>query len=153
MIVLTGGGVAVDQDFQRAPEPGGEVQAGPGRTASAKFGYSAGSGAGGPGSVPSWPGVWPASASVCPTTKVIVMASTPSVAASRRMDSAGSPRDLFTIAIIEDADPEEIPMWMARIAPVEERRHEGIRHLVGEPTLNAVYQVVAEDDLSRPIPA
>ena len=42
---------------------------------------------------------------------------------------------------------------MARIAPVEERRHERIEHLVGEPTLNAVYQVVAEDDLSRPIPA
>jgi hypothetical protein len=42
---------------------------------------------------------------------------------------------------------------MARIAPVEERRHERIKHLVGEPTLNAVYQVVAEDDLSRPIPA
>jgi hypothetical protein len=63
------------------------------------------------------------------------------------------PRDLFTIAIIEDADPDEIPMWMARIAPVEERRHQRIKHLVGEPTLNAVYQVVAEDDLSRPIPA
>ena len=61
------------------------------------------------------------------------------------------PRDLFTIAIIEDADPAEIPMWMERIAPVEERRHERIKHLVGEPTLNAVYQVVGEDDLSQPI--
>ena len=63
------------------------------------------------------------------------------------------PRDLFTIAIVEDADPEEIPMWMARIAPVEERRHQRIRHLVGEPTLNAVYQVASDDDLSQPIPA
>jgi hypothetical protein len=39
------------------------------------------------------------------------------------------------------------------VAPVEERRQERIKHLVGEPTLNAVYQVVGEDDLSRPIPA
>ena len=63
------------------------------------------------------------------------------------------PRDLFTIAIIEDADPAEIPLWMERIAPVEERRHERIKHLVSEPTLNAVYQVTGDDDLSRPIPA
>lgn len=63
------------------------------------------------------------------------------------------PRDLLTIAIIEDADPAEMPLWMERIAPVEERRHQRIRHLVSEPTLNAVYQVVADDDLSRPIPA
>jgi hypothetical protein len=40
-----------------------------------------------------------------------------------------------------------------RIAPVEERRHERIKHPVGEPTLNAVYQVVGEDGLSGPIPA
>ena len=63
------------------------------------------------------------------------------------------PRDLFTIAIIEDADPKDIPMWMERIAPVEERRHERIKHLGSDPTLNAVYQVVGDDDLSRPIPA
>jgi hypothetical protein len=63
------------------------------------------------------------------------------------------PRDLVTIAIIGDADPAEIPTWMARIAPVEERRHERIKHLVSEPTLNAVYQVVGDDDLSQPIPA
>jgi hypothetical protein len=44
-------------------------------------------------------------------------------------------------------------MWMERIAPVEERRHERITHLVSEPTLNAVYQVVGDDDLSQPIPA
>ena len=61
------------------------------------------------------------------------------------------PRDLFTIAIIEDADPAEIPLWMERIAPVEERRHERIKHLVSEPTLNAVHQVTGDDDLSRPI--
>jgi hypothetical protein len=42
---------------------------------------------------------------------------------------------------------------MERIAPVEARRHERIKHLVGEPTLNAVYQVVADDDLSRPLQA
>lgn len=61
------------------------------------------------------------------------------------------PQELFTVAIIEDADPADIPAWMERLAPVEQRRHERIRHLVGEPTLNAVYQVVAEDDLSKPI--
>ena len=63
------------------------------------------------------------------------------------------PQDLFTIAIIDDADPAQIPMWMERIAPIEARRHERIKHLVSEPTLNAVYQVMAEDDLSQPIPA
>lgn len=65
----------------------------------------------------------------------------------------GDPRDLVTIAIIEDTDPAELPVWMERLAPVEARRHERIRHLVGEPTLNAVYQIVGDDDLSRPIPA
>lgn len=40
---------------------------------------------------------------------------------------------------------------MSRIMPIEERRYERIKHLVGEPTLNAVYQVIAEDDLSQPI--
>jgi hypothetical protein len=44
-------------------------------------------------------------------------------------------------------------MWMERIAPVEERRHERIKHLVSAPTLNAVYQVVGDDDLSQPIAA
>src|ERR1700750_852308 len=63
------------------------------------------------------------------------------------------PRDLFTIAIVEDADPEEIPMWMARIAPVGERRHQRIRPLVGDPTLTAVYQVASDAALSQPIPA
>lgn len=47
-------------------------------------------------------------------------------------------RELFTLARIEPAD---IPAWMAGITPVEERRYERIKHLVGEPTLNAVYQV------------
>ena len=67
--------------------------------------------------------------------------------------SLEDPRDLFTIAIIEDANPEEIPMWMERITPVEERRHERIKHLVSEPTLNAIYQVIGDDDLSQPIQA
>src|ERR1700735_4997945 len=61
------------------------------------------------------------------------------------------PQELLTLAIIDDADPAEIPAWMEKIAPVEARRHERIKHLVGEPTVNGAYQVVAEDDLSRPI--
>ncbi|PXX56451.1 hypothetical protein DFR70_1193 [Nocardia tenerifensis] len=61
------------------------------------------------------------------------------------------PRELFTVALIENADPADIPAWMARLTPIEERRYERIRHLVSEPTLNAVYQVIAEDDLSQPI--
>ncbi|MFD8704063.1 hypothetical protein ACFV1W_15820 [Kitasatospora sp. NPDC059648] len=40
---------------------------------------------------------------------------------------------------------------MERLAPVEERRFERIKDLVGPPTLNAVYRVVAEDHLSQPI--
>jgi hypothetical protein len=63
------------------------------------------------------------------------------------------PQELFTLAIIDDADPAEIPAWMERLTPIEQRRHERIKDLVGEPTLNAVYQVVAEDDLSKPITA
>jgi hypothetical protein len=63
------------------------------------------------------------------------------------------PRDLFTIALIEDASPADVAPWMERIAPVEARRHERIKHLVSEPTLNAVYQVAADDDLSRPLQA
>ncbi len=63
------------------------------------------------------------------------------------------PQELCTLAIIEDADPAEIPAWMARIAPVEARRHDRIKHLTGDPTVNAVYRVVAEDDLSQPITA
>jgi hypothetical protein len=82
------------------------------------------------------------------TGRVATAPSTPGWASSTSRNRVATVR-----TIIEDADPEEIPMWMARIAPVEERRHERIKHLVGEPTLNAVYQVVAEDDLSRPIPA
>ncbi|MFC9436203.1 hypothetical protein [Nocardia sp. NPDC057030] len=61
------------------------------------------------------------------------------------------PRELFTLALIEHAEPADIPVWMERIAPIEERRYERIKDLVGEPTLNAVYQVVAEDDLAQPI--
>ncbi|MFI7002984.1 hypothetical protein [Nocardia sp. NPDC050175] len=61
------------------------------------------------------------------------------------------PRELFTLALIEHAEAADIPAWMERLTPIEERRHERIKHLVGEPTLNAVYQVVAEDDLSQPI--
>ncbi|MDI2127306.1 hypothetical protein [Yinghuangia seranimata] len=61
------------------------------------------------------------------------------------------PRELLTIALIPDATVDDIPVWMERLAPVEERRHERIKHMVGEPTLNAVYQVVGDDDLSRPI--
>ncbi|MEU8922123.1 hypothetical protein AB0D10_14480 [Kitasatospora sp. NPDC048545] len=40
---------------------------------------------------------------------------------------------------------------MERFAPVGERRFERIEDLVGPPCLNAVHQVVAEDDLSKPI--
>ncbi|MGW2375790.1 MULTISPECIES: hypothetical protein [Kitasatospora] len=40
---------------------------------------------------------------------------------------------------------------MERLGPVEERRFERIKDLAGPPTLKAVYQVVAEDDLSQPI--
>ncbi|MFI6850539.1 hypothetical protein OG535_03075 [Kitasatospora sp. NBC_00085] len=62
------------------------------------------------------------------------------------------PQKIVTIAIIEgDHGPESIQEWMERLAPAEERRFERIKDLVGPPTLNAVYQVLAEDDLSRPI--
>jgi hypothetical protein len=61
------------------------------------------------------------------------------------------PAELLTVAIIDDVDPADIPGWMEKIAPVEARRHERIKHLIGEPTLNGVYQVVANDDLSKPI--
>jgi hypothetical protein len=61
------------------------------------------------------------------------------------------PQEMVTLAIIDDADPAEIPGWMEKIAPVEARRHERIKHLVGEPTVNGIYQVVADDDLSKPI--
>ncbi|HEY1917222.1 MAG TPA: hypothetical protein VGH27_16780 [Streptosporangiaceae bacterium] len=61
------------------------------------------------------------------------------------------PRELITLAIIEDGDPADIPGWMEKIAPIEQRRHERIKHLVSAPTVNAIYEVVAEDDLSQPI--
>ncbi|WP_225732464.1 MULTISPECIES: hypothetical protein [unclassified Nocardia] len=61
------------------------------------------------------------------------------------------PREIFTIALMEDADPADIPAWLERLNPIEMRRYERIKDLVSEPTLNAVYQVVAEDDLSQPI--
>ncbi|MET8545508.1 hypothetical protein ABZW03_33465 [Kitasatospora sp. NPDC004799] len=61
-------------------------------------------------------------------------------------------REIVTIALIEgDHGPESIEAWSERVAPVEARRFERIKDLVGPPSLNAVYQVVAEDDLSRPI--
>jgi hypothetical protein len=63
------------------------------------------------------------------------------------------PRDLCTLAIIDDAEPEDIPVWMERIAPIERRRYERIKDLVSEPTVNAAYQVVAEDKLGEPIAA
>ena len=61
------------------------------------------------------------------------------------------PNELMTMVVIDDADPADIPGWMEKIAPVEARRHGRLEHMVGEPTVNAVYQVVAEDDLSKPI--
>ncbi|GAA5076292.1 hypothetical protein [Nocardia iowensis] len=61
------------------------------------------------------------------------------------------PRELFTLAVLENTEPADIPVWLERIAPIEARRYERIRHLVSEPTLNAVYQVIAEDDLGQPI--
>ncbi|MBV6699781.1 hypothetical protein [Kitasatospora aureofaciens] len=61
-------------------------------------------------------------------------------------------REIITIALIEgDHEPADVQAWAERLAPVEERRYERIKDLVGPPTLNAVYRVVAEDDLSRPI--
>jgi hypothetical protein len=63
------------------------------------------------------------------------------------------PGELLTVAIIEEGDPADIPGWMEKIAPIEQRRHERIKGLAGDPTVNAVYQVLAEDDLSRPLAA
>lgn len=75
-----------------------------------------------------------------PRTKVI--------SASALEDS----REIITIALIEgDHGPESMQAWMERMAPVEARRFERIKDLVGPPTLNAVYQVLAEDDLSKPL--
>ncbi|NUR85179.1 MAG: hypothetical protein HOY71_13930 [Nonomuraea sp.] len=65
--------------------------------------------------------------------------------------NAEDPRELITIALIENADISEIPVWMERLGPIEMRRYERIKDLVGEPTINAVYEVVAEDNLSKPI--
>ncbi|AUY53420.1 MULTISPECIES: hypothetical protein [Streptomycetaceae] len=63
-----------------------------------------------------------------------------------------NPQEIVTIAIIEgDHGPESVQEWMERLAPVEERRFERIKDMVGPPSLNAVYQVLAEDDLSKPI--
>ena len=42
---------------------------------------------------------------------------------------------------------------MERIAPIEQRRYERIKDLVSDPTVNAVYRVVAEDALGEPIAA
>jgi hypothetical protein len=63
------------------------------------------------------------------------------------------PREVLTLAIIEDGDPADIPAWMEKIAPIEQRRYERIKDLVSEPTVNEIYEVVAEDDLSQPIDA
>ncbi|RJO79212.1 hypothetical protein D5S18_02410 [Nocardia panacis] len=63
------------------------------------------------------------------------------------------PRELMTIAIIRDAAPADIPVWLEKLAPVEARRFDRIKDMVGAPTLNTVYQVVAEDDLSKPLSA
>ncbi|MEU3498539.1 hypothetical protein [Kitasatospora cineracea] len=63
------------------------------------------------------------------------------------------PQELCTVAVIEDVEPADIPVWMERLAPIEERRYQRIRHLVSEPRLNAVYRVVAEDALAHPVAA
>jgi hypothetical protein len=63
------------------------------------------------------------------------------------------PSELLTVALIDASGPEEIPVWMQRLGPIEARRHERIKALVGEPLVHGLYQVVAEDDLSRPIHA
>jgi hypothetical protein len=63
------------------------------------------------------------------------------------------PQELITLALIERGEPSEIPAWLERIAPIEERRQERIQHLVTAPSLNAIYHVVAEDDLSQPLSA
>jgi hypothetical protein len=62
-------------------------------------------------------------------------------------------RELCTLAVVEDVAPEDIPVWTERVAPIEQRRYERIKHLVSEPTVNAIYRVVAQDALGEPIPA
>ncbi|KJS53632.1 hypothetical protein VM98_24070 [Streptomyces rubellomurinus subsp. indigoferus] len=63
-------------------------------------------------------------------------------------------RELITVALIEgDHTPESMGEWMEKMAPIEARRYERIKDLVGPPTLNAVYQVQAEDNLSQQITA
>ncbi|OKJ13528.1 hypothetical protein [Kitasatospora sp. CB01950] len=64
-----------------------------------------------------------------------------------------NPRELCTVALIEGVEAEDIPRWMERLAPIEERRYRRIRHLVSEPTVNAVYRIVSEDALAHPIAA
>ncbi|MFF1907523.1 hypothetical protein [Kitasatospora sp. NPDC058218] len=73
---------------------------------------------------------------------------------TRVITAAGleDPQEIVTIAIIEgDHGPESIAEWMERLTPIEERRFERIKDLVGPPSLNAVYQVLSEDDLSVPV--
>jgi hypothetical protein len=60
-------------------------------------------------------------------------------------------QELLTLALVEASGPEEVPEWMRRLAASEGRRHERIKGLVGEPLVNGLYRVVAEDDLSQPI--
>ena len=62
-------------------------------------------------------------------------------------------KELLTLAIIDDADPAGIPALMERAGPIEARRHERIKDMVSAPTVNAIFQVVAEDDLSQPVTA
>lgn len=63
------------------------------------------------------------------------------------------PQELLTLALIEHGEPSEIPGWLERIAPIEHRRQQRIQELVTAPSLNAIYQAVAEDDLSQPLSA
>jgi hypothetical protein len=61
------------------------------------------------------------------------------------------PQELLTVALTEASGPEEFPVWMDRMRPIEARRHQRIKDLIGEPLVSGMYRVVAEDDLSRPI--
>ncbi|MGA5820991.1 hypothetical protein ACPC54_24370 [Kitasatospora sp. NPDC094028] len=63
-------------------------------------------------------------------------------------------RELITVALMEgDHTPASMQEWMERMAPSEARRYERIKDLVGPPTLNAVYQVQADDNLAQPLTA
>jgi hypothetical protein len=71
----------------------------------------------------------------------------------RRVLSAlnlADPQEILTCALIE-ADPADIPAWSERLAPGEQRRMDRLAGLVGPSLGGAVYRVVGDDDLSRPI--